>query len=125
MGDMVLQAPLLHLLHYRYGRPCGLLSFGGWSHPLYAGSADVGTICELRLRHAPYLLSPQRWMLVRALKRHDGPVYVSEDIPGHVGRIRDLLARARVLAQIAVCSSRIAIGSRTATGSIVCSLSVA
>ena len=96
MGDMVLQAPLLHLLHYRYGRPCRLLSFGGWSRPLYAGSADVDTICELRLRHAPYLLSPQRWKLVHGLRRHDGPVYVSEDIPGHVARIRDLLAHAGI-----------------------------
>jgi len=96
MGDMVLQAPLLHLLHRRYGRPCDILSFGGWSRQLYAGCEDVGEICELRVRHAPYWLSPQRWHLVGALRRHGGPVYVSENIPAHVARIRALLTRAGI-----------------------------
>jgi heptosyltransferase-2/heptosyltransferase-3 len=96
MGDMVLQAPLLHLLHRRYGRPSDILSFGGWSRQLYAGCEDVGATRELRLRHAPYWLSPQRWQVVRALQRHDGPVYVSENIPAHAARIRDLLARAGI-----------------------------
>lgn len=95
---MVMQAPLLHLLHRRYGEPCKLLSFGGWSHQLYENSADVGTIWDLRLRHVPYLLSPQRWTLKRELKQHDGPIYVSEDIPRHVKRVRQLLKHAGISA---------------------------
>ncbi len=93
---MVLQAPLLQLLHRRFGKPCKLLSFGQWSRPLFASSPDVGEIWQLGLRHAPYALSPQRWALVRELRRHDGPVYVSEDIPGHVRRIRQLLQRGGI-----------------------------
>lgn len=96
MGDMVLQAPLLQLLHRRYGKPCMLLTFGSWSEPLFRGCEDIDTLWQLRLRHAPYLLSPQRWALVRALREHTGPIYVSEDIPDQVRRIRALLERAGV-----------------------------
>jgi heptosyltransferase-2/heptosyltransferase-3 len=96
MGDMVLQAPLLHLLHRRYGRPCILLSSGPWSQALYSHSDDVAEIWQLRGRHTPYVLSPERWSLVRALRRHDGPVYVSEDIEVQRRRIRALLHRAGI-----------------------------
>ncbi|MEP6938917.1 MAG: glycosyltransferase family 9 protein [Rudaea sp.] len=94
MGDMVLQEPLLRLLHRRYGKPCTLLSFGLWSESLYRACPDVGTLWQLRLRDAPYLLSPQRWALVSALRRHVGPVYISEDIPDNTRRIRRLLDKA-------------------------------
>ncbi|TLY53664.1 MAG: glycosyltransferase family 9 protein [Gammaproteobacteria bacterium] len=96
MGDMVLQAPLLHLLHRRYGHPCTLLSAGSWSRALYAGSEDVAAIWQLRGRHTPFILSPQRWLLARALRRHTGPIYVSEDVEKQRRRIRALLARAGV-----------------------------
>ena len=106
---MVLQAPLLRLLHRRYGAPCKLLTFGAWSRPLYSNSEDIQAIWQLRLRHAPYPLSPERWSLVRELRRHEGPVYVSEDIPIHVDRIRRLLNRAGIPASRCVflddCSS--------------------
>ena len=96
VGDMVMQAPLLHLLHRRYGRPCSLLSRGKWSSALYSGSGDVESIRQLRGRHTPFILSPQRWLLVRELQRHQGPIYISEDIPRQTQKIRELLARACV-----------------------------
>ena len=96
MGDMVLQAPLLHLLHRRYGQPCILLGAGSWPRALYAGSEDVAAIWQLHGRHTPFVLSPQRWLLARALRRHAGPIYVSEDIAKQRRRIRALLARAGV-----------------------------
>jgi heptosyltransferase-2/heptosyltransferase-3 len=99
MGDMVLQAPLLHLLHRRFGRPCRLISSGAWSAQLFADNDDVATIQQLQARHAPYALSPQRWRLVRDLREHDGPIYISEDIPRQAQKIRALLARAHVPAE--------------------------
>ncbi len=96
MGDMVLQAPLLHLLHRRYGRPCILLSAGPWPRALYRDSDDVAAIWQLRGRHTPFVLSPQRWLLARALRQHMGPIYVSEDIVKQRDRMRALLARAGV-----------------------------
>ena len=99
IGDMVLQAPLLQLLSHRYGRPCRLLSAGTWSSELYATHPDVREVWQLRARYRPFLLSPERWRLVSLLARHDGPVYVSEDVPHHVARIRELLARAGIAAR--------------------------
>lgn len=92
LGDMVLQTPLLHLLHCRYGRPCRLLTSGPWSVELYAGNPDIEQIWQLRTRHAPFLLSPERWRLVRQLRQHRGPVYISEDSNRQLPKIRRLLA---------------------------------
>ena len=88
---MVLQTPLLHLLHQRFGRPCRLLTSGPWSAELLAGNPDVDEIWQLRTRHMPFLLSPQRWHLVAALRKHDGPIYVSEDSERQLPKIRRLL----------------------------------
>jgi len=96
IGDMVLQEPLLHLLHRRFRRPCHLLTSRAWSTQIYFGHADVETVRQLRARHAPFLLSPERWSLVYKLSRHNGPVYVSEDIPRQVDKIRRLLSFARI-----------------------------
>lgn len=96
MGDMVLQAPLLHLLHRRYGQPCILLSAGAWSTQLYTGNPDIGALWQLRTRHTPFVLSPRRWLLVRDLRRHDGPIYISDDVPRQVEKIHNLLMRAGV-----------------------------
>jgi len=79
LGDMLLQEPLLHLLHRRYGAPCKILTRGLWTASLYAAHPDVGEIRQLRSRHAPLALSPERWRAIAALRRHEGPVYVSED----------------------------------------------
>ena len=91
IGDMVLQTPLLHLLHSRFGLPCRLLTSGHWSEALFLGNPDVGEIWQLRSRHRPFLLSPQRWRLVAALRKHVGPVYVSEDSERQLPKIRRLL----------------------------------
>lgn len=96
IGDMVLQTPLLHLLRARYGRPCRVLSAGPWSSELFAHHPDVSEVWQLRSRHRVPLASPQHWRMVRLLRSHAGPVYVSEDVPKHVRRIRRLLARAGI-----------------------------
>ncbi len=91
VGDMVLQAPLLHLLHRRYGQPCRLLGAGDWVSPLFEGGTDVAQIWLLEGRHTPLLLSRRRREIVAALRTHAGPVYVSEDIERSLHRIRGLL----------------------------------
>jgi ADP-heptose:LPS heptosyltransferase len=96
LGDMVLQAPLLHMLHHRYGHPCILLTSGPWSTALYAGNEDVAEIWQLNARHAPFLLSPERWRLVNALRCHRGPIYVTEDSVRQVPKIKRLLALAGI-----------------------------
>ena len=96
LGDMVLQTPLLHLLHRRYGEPCRLVTSGAWTQPLLGGCADVGEIVQLRRRHVPLLLSPQRWRLIAQLRTSRGPVYVSEDSARQVRKIRRMLALAGV-----------------------------
>lgn len=96
LGDMVLQAPVLHLLHHRYGHPCILLTSGPWSTALYAGSEDVADIWQLSARHAPFVLSPERWRLVSALRRHRGPIYITEDSVRQVPKIKRLLAFAGI-----------------------------
>lgn len=96
---MLLQEPLLHLLHRRYGAPCRILTRGSWAHALYDGHPDVGHIEQLRARHAPILFSPQRWRAIANLHRHTGPIYVSEDTSKSLKRIRRLLRLARVPAE--------------------------
>jgi heptosyltransferase-2/heptosyltransferase-3 len=99
LGDMVLQTPLLHLLHHRYRHPCILLTSGPWSSALLKGSEDVHEFWQLRARHLPFLLSPERWRLVSALRRHSGPVYVTEDSARQLPKIRRLLALAGIGAE--------------------------
>ncbi len=96
IGDMVLQIPLLHQLRARYGAPCGLLSFGGWSSQLFAADPDIDPVCDLRTRHRPLLASLERRQALAMLRLHDGPIYVSEDVPKHVARIRALLDAAAI-----------------------------
>lgn len=96
LGDMLLQEPLLHLLHRRYGMPCRVLTRGTWTGELYRGHPDVGEIWQLRWRHRPILLSPERWRVIAQLHAHDGPIYISEDTRGSLKRIRWLLFLARV-----------------------------
>jgi len=96
IGDMVLQAPLLHLLRARYGRPCRLLSAGPWSSELFRAHPDVDEVWQLRARHRPLFTSTDQWRLVSALRRHEGPIYISEDVPRHIARIKNLLARADI-----------------------------
>ena len=96
LGDMVLQTPLLHLLHKRYGLAPRLLSSGPWSHELLTGNRDVHEIWSLRRRHLPLLLDPERWLLISKLRNCRGPIYVSEDAERQVKKVRRLLAMAGI-----------------------------
>ncbi len=93
---MVLQEPLLHLLHHRYGQPCRVLTRGTWTESIYRGHPDVGDIWQLHHRHRLLLFSPERWRMLARLRTHDGPIYVSEDTRGSLKRIRWLLRLAGV-----------------------------
>jgi heptosyltransferase-2/heptosyltransferase-3 len=96
LGDMLLQEPLLHLLHRRYGQPCRVLTRGAWTGELYRGHPDVGDIWPLLHRHQLLPFSPERWQAIARIRAHDGPIYISEDIRGSLKRIRWLLRFARV-----------------------------
>lgn len=96
LGDIVLQTPLLHLLHRRFGQPCRLITAGSWARTLLAGHPDVDSIWQLRQRHAPFLLSPERWRLVAELRRCGGPIYVSENSERQVAKLRRMFALAGI-----------------------------
>jgi len=96
LGDMLLQEPLLHLLHRRYGRPCRILTRGTWTSELYRSHPDVGEVWQLLNRNRPLLISPERWRAIAQIRAHDGPIYISEDTRGSLKRIRWLLRFARV-----------------------------
>jgi heptosyltransferase-2/heptosyltransferase-3 len=96
LGDMLLQEPLLHLLRSRYGKPCIVLSRGGWSSGLYRGHPDVAATWQLLTRNRPLAFSPERWRMIARIRAHDGPIYVAEDTRGSLKRIRWLLHFARV-----------------------------
>lgn len=96
LGDMLLQEPLFHLLHRRYGRPCRVLARGSWTSALYRAHPDVGEIWELFNRRQLLVFSPQRWRMIARIRAHDGPIYISEDTRGSLKRIRWLLRFAGV-----------------------------
>lgn len=96
MGDMLLQEPLLHLLHRRYGAPCRILTRGGWTGALYQAHPDVDEIVQFRSRRTLLAFSPERWRAIAWLRQFAGPIYVSEDTRGSLKRIRWLLRWARV-----------------------------
>lgn len=97
LGDLVLLTPLLHLLHRRYGRPCILVTSGGWARPLFADHPDVDRVLHITSRRRPYLLDPQQWRMVRALREErEGPVYVCDEKV--LDKMRSLLARGHVAA---------------------------
>lgn len=97
LGDMILLAPLLEQLHRRYGEPCTLLGSGPWLADLYGGHPDVGRVLQVDARHRPLPFSPQRWQMVRTLRRErPAPVYVCEAEPRALDKIRRMLALARV-----------------------------
>lgn len=93
---MLLQEPLLHLLRCRYGAPCRILTRGTWTGALYAAHPDIGEIRQLRSRHVPLAFSPQRWHEIAALRRHTGPIYISEDTRRSLTHIVWLLRLAGV-----------------------------
>ena len=96
LGDMVLQEPMLHLLHRRYGLPCRVLSRGTWSGQLYRDHPDVGEVWQLMKRNRRLVFSPERWRMIAKIRAHDGPIYISEDTRGSLKRIRWMLRFAGV-----------------------------
>lgn len=97
LGDMLLLAPLLDRLHRGYGEPCLLLGTGPWSAALYEAHPDVAQVLQANARHRPLALSPERWRMLRALRRHRGaPVHVCETEPRALAKIRRMLALAGV-----------------------------
>lgn len=97
IGDTVLLAPLLRLLHRRYGNPCRLVASGRWPQELYGSHPDVDQVWSLRRRHRPLLLSPERWRLLWRLRRSaDDPIFVAEVEPQPLAKIRQLFALAQV-----------------------------
>ena len=97
LGDMLLLAPLLERLHRGYGEPCLLLGTGPWSAALYDAHPDVAQVLQVNARHRPLALSPERWRMLRALRRYRGaPVHVCETEPRALTKIRRMLALAGV-----------------------------
>lgn len=97
LGDMVLLEPLLRALRRRYGEPCVLLGTGPFAAQLYAGHPDVAEVAQVDARHRPLIFSPQRWRMVRILRRERGaPIYVCEPEPRALAKIRRMLKLARV-----------------------------
>lgn len=92
-GDMLLLIPMLKLLHRRFGRPCELISSGGWTPPLMERIPACGPVRLLTSRRAPYWFNRSQRELVAWLRtRPPGPVFVYEpDAKPHT-----LLARGGV-----------------------------
>lgn len=95
-GDMVLMTPILRALSARFGCPVDLVSSGPWTRPLLEGQPGVGTLHLLHSRRRPFLLSPDQWQLVRALRlRGAGPTWFLDS--GSIGK--SLLTRAGIGAE--------------------------
>jgi heptosyltransferase-2/heptosyltransferase-3 len=97
LGDMLLLAPLLERLHRGHGEPCLLLGTGPWSAALYDAHPDVAQVLQVRARHRPLALSPERWRMLHLLRLHRGaPVHVCETEPRALAKIRRMLGFAGV-----------------------------
>jgi heptosyltransferase-2/heptosyltransferase-3 len=95
-GDMVLMTPIIRELAARFGSPVDLVSSGSWTRPLLAGQPGVGDIHMLVSRRRPYLLSPDQWSVVRALReRGPGPTWFLDT----EGIGRKILTRAGISAE--------------------------
>jgi hypothetical protein len=85
---MIMLSALLEILHRRYGRRCRIIGAGAWTAEIYRAHPDV---LEVRClgRHTAFFLDPEWWRALRALR--GAPVYVCEDFPSKLPRIRRLL----------------------------------
>jgi ADP-heptose:LPS heptosyltransferase len=91
LGDTILLNPLLRSLHSRYHSPCRLIG-ARCCLDIYRNHRDVGEIWHLS-RHAPFLLSVRGWRVLWALRRAaSAPVYICENEPRRLSRIKHLLA---------------------------------
>jgi ADP-heptose:LPS heptosyltransferase len=96
LGDMVMLTTLLQLLRERYGSPCELFAAGPWNAPLFAGNPEVSRLWTLG-RHTPVGLGVSWWWAWWRLRRSAGrPIYVCEDRPRRLRRIRRLFWLAGV-----------------------------
>ncbi len=92
-GDMILLIPVLKLLAARYGRPCDVVSSGGWTTPLLDRVPASAQRFLLTSRRAPYWFNRSQRRLVAWLRaRPPGPVYVVEPDEKPLS----LLRRARI-----------------------------
>ena len=88
---MIMQTALLSLLHQRYGGACHLVGAGSWNPKIAMGNPDIAQ-CWTVPRHAPFPLSMQWPLLVRALRRSaPGPIYVAEYQYRQLPRVKRLL----------------------------------
>jgi len=91
VGDMIMLSALLEILHRRYGKPCRIIGAGAWTAKIYGSHPDVTEVHSLG-RHTAFFLDPEWWRAVRALRAaRDAPVYVCEDFPRKLPRVRRLL----------------------------------
>ena len=96
MGDMVMLTSLLQMLRKRYGSPCELFAAGPWNAPLFERNPEVSRLWSLG-RHTPIALGVSWWQAWWRLRRSEGrPVYVCEDQPRQLRRIRRLFWLAGV-----------------------------
>jgi len=96
LGDMVMLTSLLQVLRQRYGSPCELIAAGPWNVPLFAGNPLVLKLWTVS-RHTPMALCVRWWRVWWHLRRSgDQPIYVCEERPRQLRRIRLLLWMAGV-----------------------------
>jgi len=89
MGDLVIVLTLIEALHRRFGTPVDVVASGAWAKPLLEGQPGVGEVYLIRSRRTPYVLSPQQWRLVRALRaRGPGPVWLCDYQPQALALLR-------------------------------------
>ncbi|MGH8295572.1 MAG: glycosyltransferase family 9 protein [Steroidobacteraceae bacterium] len=88
---MIMLSALLEILHRRYGRPCRIIGAGAWTAEIYRSHRDVAEVICLG-RHTAFFLDRRWWRAVRTLRaERAAPVYVCEDFPRKLPRIRRLL----------------------------------
>lgn len=97
VGDMVLLQPMLQRLSSRYGQPCHLLARGRYTSELYRHNPEVAAVTVLEAHHRPFPLSPEQWLAVHTLRQMQHvPVYIAEQQPSSLSRIRLLLKLAGI-----------------------------
>ncbi len=112
LGDMVMLTSLLQILRQRYGGACELYASGAWNAALFVGNPDVSRLWTLE-RHVPVTLGLRWWRAWWRLRRSEGrPIYVAEDRPRQLRRIRWLLRMAGVRRQQCVFISQVPCGEQ-------------
>ncbi|MDE2263970.1 MAG: glycosyltransferase family 9 protein [Gammaproteobacteria bacterium] len=88
---MIMLTALLDILHRRFGKPCRVIGAGAWSQEIYRSHRDVAEVICLG-RHTAFFLDRKWWRARRALRAAAAaPVYVCEDFPRKMPRVRRLL----------------------------------